>query len=998
MRNKISILILISVLLFFAVNSANSQQFTEMTEISLTEVMGGSAAWGDYDNDGDLDILLTGYTSSDFSVSKIYRNNGDNSFTEQTGISLTGVYYSSVAWGDYDNDGNLDILLTGEKYSSHNYDAISKIYHNNGDNSFTEQTGISLTGVENSSVAWGDYDNDGDLDILLTGFTGSSNTYVTKIYCNNNLITNSTPLAPSGLTATTTGSDVTFSWNKSSDTETPQNGLTYNLYVSTTSGGCQVKSPMADSSTGYRKVVQLGNMNHCNSYTLKGLTDGKYYWSVQAIDNAFAGSSWATEYSFIIDTTSPSAPQNLTVQPGNGQVILKWNKNIESDFLRYRIYSGTSANPTIKIDSTIGGILDTIKVITGLTNGTTYYFRITAVDSAGNESGFSNQVSAIPDDYEAPQVALLSPVGGEKWEEGSSQLIKWISSDNVRIQHHLVHFSIDNGQNFTRIDSVSGEVDSLLWTVSNKITKQGKVKVTSYDARGNSAFAVNTNPFEIVDITPPNVMLISQISGKTVEIANAESITWTATDNAGVQFIDLDYSVNGGTDWKPIAAHESNDGSYDWLIPDEQSENCKIRVIATDGVGLSDTSISAGAFTIVRIYPKLAAFPSVLSPLDTLVLEFTQAMDSAGFRSGCALYSQMYGDLTYHYRFYDNLRKAKLFLTESFTSRDTLSVLMTANSTTNIYGYGLDGNANGGFEGSPTDNLTLTIPVEIAGDFNNDDVVNFDDFAPFVLAWQGRDFGKELAPNRGEVPRITISPNQKYDVYDLTTFASLWNWTVGLRKALPMIADFPEVDFPVTQEGNSVMVKPNSADVIAYQYLVEYDPKVVGVKYSDNRLPKITETQMRMVDAFPDSGLLLISEGYFSASALPEMHLELLPKGRNPYEITIAYQTVLTDCTRVIGKRTIRLQPIPTKFALQQNYPNPFNPTTTIPYQLPEKAYVRISIYNLNGQFVETIVSKEQPAGYYSVVWNAGNVASGIYIYRIEAGSFHDVRKCAILK
>ena len=49
-------------------------------------------------------------------VSKIYRNNGDNTFTEQTSISLTGVDYSSVAWGDYDNDGDLDILLTGNQY------------------------------------------------------------------------------------------------------------------------------------------------------------------------------------------------------------------------------------------------------------------------------------------------------------------------------------------------------------------------------------------------------------------------------------------------------------------------------------------------------------------------------------------------------------------------------------------------------------------------------------------------------------------------------------------------------------------------------------------------------------------------------------------------------------------------------------------------------------------------------------------------------------------
>ena len=193
-----------------------------------------------------------------------------------------------------------------------------------------------------------------------------------------------------------TDSDVTFSWNKSTDTETSQNGLTYNLYVGATSGSCQIKSPLSDISTGYRKVVQLGNMNLCNSYTLKDLPDGKYYWSVQAIDNCFSGSPWAPEQCFRIIANPPSAPQHLTAISGNQQVTLRWNRNTESDFLRYRIYGGETINPTTKIDSTAGGILDTTKVITGLTNGTTYYFRITAVDSSGNESDFSNEVNATP--------------------------------------------------------------------------------------------------------------------------------------------------------------------------------------------------------------------------------------------------------------------------------------------------------------------------------------------------------------------------------------------------------------------------------------------------------------------------------------------------------------------------------------------------------------------------------------------------------------------------
>jgi hypothetical protein len=94
---------------------------------------------------------------------------------------------------------------------------------------------------------------------------------------------------------------------------------------------------------------------------------------------------------------------------------------------------------------------------------------------------------------------------------------------------------------------------------------------------------------------------------------------------------------------------------------------------------------------------------------------------------------------------------------------------------------------------------------------------------------------------------------------------------------------------------------------------------------------------------------------------------------------------------------------IPDEFALHQNYPNPFNPTTTIRYDLKENSDVVLQIYNLLGQNIRTLVNARQEAGYREVVWdgrnNVGNaVASGIYIYRIEAGNFVQTRKMVLMR
>ena len=299
-------------------NNGNNT-FTEQTSISLTGVGSSSVAWGDYDNDGYLDILLAGAASG--SISKVYHNNGNNSFSEESSIHLMGINQGSLAWGDYDNDGSLDILLSGFP------NLVSKIYRNNGINGFEEKASIPLTGVAWSSVSWADYDNDGDLDILLTGYNGNS---ISKIYRNNGF-SNTLPTVPTNLQTVINSNNITLGWDKSVDNETPQNGLTYNVIIGTSPGACNILSPMSDWNTGRRRVVSFGNAGHLNKKIIKNLHNGRYYWSVQAIDNTFAGSKFSEEQSFSIPNNfSDTEPASLNTplhfneggsHPGDGHGI-----------------------------------------------------------------------------------------------------------------------------------------------------------------------------------------------------------------------------------------------------------------------------------------------------------------------------------------------------------------------------------------------------------------------------------------------------------------------------------------------------------------------------------------------------------------------------------------------------------------------------------------------------------------------------------------------------
>ena len=357
-------------------NDGNGQ-FVE-TDFVIHGVWGGSGLWGDYDSDGDLDILVTGYSPGG-EVLKIYRNTGSDFIN--TNISLTGLRYAKAAWGDYDNDGDLDLLIAGEESASNR---VSKIYRNDGNEVFTDILNVNLAGVSWGAVAWGDYNNDRILDILLAGSDGTNK--ITKIYKNKLSTPNSEPLTPSQLSVVPQNNSAIFSWFPASDDETQQTALTYNLRIGTVPGGVDIVSPMALLGTGYRWVVAMGNTFQDTSWTVSNLPPGTYYWSVQAIDNAFAGSEFAPEESF---TIASAAVTGVSVKVKNNDVMLSWN--LSPGATQYHIYRG--AEPYISPEAIYAAVTDTFFVDpnAAVVDTIDYFYTIKAMNGA-TELGVSEQI------------------------------------------------------------------------------------------------------------------------------------------------------------------------------------------------------------------------------------------------------------------------------------------------------------------------------------------------------------------------------------------------------------------------------------------------------------------------------------------------------------------------------------------------------------------------------------------------------------------------------
>ena len=392
-------------------------------DAELTGVYKSSVAWGDYDNDGDLDILLTGADGSG-QWTRIYRNDS-GIFTDINAI-LTGVMSGSSEWGDYDNDGDLDILICGSQTTS--------IYRNDSGTFVDIEAGLAEVG--SGSAAWGDFDNDGDLDILLTGsdfFIG----IILKIYRNNSLVSNTKPEVPSNMQSTIIDDKIHFIWDKATDNETPQNGLSYNIVIGNSEYDVDFKSPMADVNNGYRTIPTFGNICQSLSYELILppnlpqilLPD---YWGLQAIDHSFAGSEFNIQGMDLGEIQYLNVKSNAIMEQDD---LLFWEILNLSSVVSYQVQIDNDSlfgDPEVNTVTSVGlkKLLNeksnysiALNELTGyenLQNDSTYYWRIKPNYIGGYLTVFTKD---IPSFIYNPTYSTPSPI--EVTVEGNLVTLTW---------------------------------------------------------------------------------------------------------------------------------------------------------------------------------------------------------------------------------------------------------------------------------------------------------------------------------------------------------------------------------------------------------------------------------------------------------------------------------------------------------------------------------------------------------------------------------------------
>ena len=872
-------------------------------------------AWADYDNDLDLDLMVV---ESD-QQNRLFRNDG-GVFTDVRGPSniansLTGV---SPAWADYDNDGDQDVYVT-------NWGDRNLFHLNNADGTFAEignNQGVADTGT-NRGASWGDYDSDGDLDLYVAN-VGSN-----RLYRNNGNANQWLQIELQGTASNASGIGAKLTANVGGQQQ----------FREVSGGSGYLSQPSLAQEFGLGTATQIDQLT--------------VVWPsgiVQTLDNLAANQVLSLVEASTIDVSIAdltslygqqiTVPIQVSETTGTGIVSAEIFLCYDGDLLTplSTDITGTllDANWSIETNIEDGGQIDTYKIAM----------------ATGN--------------------APLSGVG---------TLIN-------------VTFQIAD----TRVPASSElTLKHVLFNDGNPI----------YTATDGSLTILGTD---------------GTISSLPATIIPRETVTVTVVD------IDLDTDGAAGTDNVVVSIDNTSNGDTINLILNEG---------ATAGTfsATYDTEFGTSAIVDARIQAKAG---------DAIVATYADALDGAGAgptnRTATTnviggadgsveitLVSQP-GNPLY-------IQVTDADLNTSTSSAQTASVTVENTTTNDIFIVVLDeaDDNDDVFFGSLPTTAGASTGTEL-GTIEDDIVtVTYDDVVTLVGDQQNRTDNNDVIFPWGDaddndvlqafdaakilVHVLNGSPidEQASNVDDETITSGInpFDASLVLQKRVGLIATFPVQD-PTSENHPQGTASPklvpqtrNLSLVAGDGYLSIHATERGDLISGDLTLQGINGrvemgaelAEYLTASKTTDDGLRIVFAGAEAISGPGEL-LRIYGSAPGAIELSEA----IFNNGHITGTASgLTTMATPTSFALHPNVPNPFNPETTIRFELPQAAEVKLEVFDILGQKVKTLVSDELPAGTHAAIWHgrndAGNpVGNGVYLYRIQAGEFTQMRRMLLLK
>jgi fibronectin type 3 domain-containing protein len=783
------------------------------------------------------------------------------------------------------------------------------------------------------------------------------------------------PAAPAGLSAVGSDGLVTVTWTANTETDI----LAYRVFKGT-----------APNPTALAGAVLAGT----TVFPDAGLTNGTaYYYRLTAVDQSGNESAFSTDVQATptqaADTQAPAAPLDLSANAGDAEVSLTWTANTESDLASYRLYRGPTPSPTTLLTTIAAGTA--AHTDAGLTNGTAYYYRLTAVDQSGNESAFSTDVQATPTqaaDTQAPAAPLdLSANAGD-----AEVSLTWTANTESDLASYRLYRGPTPSPTTLLTTVAVGTTGHTDTGLSNGTAYY--YRLTAVDQSGNeSAFStdVQATPTQAADTQAPAAPLDLSANAGDAEV----SLTWTANQESDL----AEYGLYRGTTSGSLSARASvQAGTLEFVDSGLANGTTYVYQLTAKDNSSNESPLSAevSATPVAAVFPvirtqsfgsasrtsdfRMISLPGSGSVSMSTTFSGTAGTDWNAFRDTGASSS----DASVYLQAYDGSSNFDFVPGRGFwavstngwqvSSRDVEQVRLAGDGTYSVSlhdGWNVIGNpfdiavawsdvqaANGGISESldsysGTHSTAATMQPYVGYYFNNPGLSSLK--IPYLRAGAGKQIPEPAAA------RVTFSRRELESTVAIAFDDAARAGRDALDRASPP-SNFAVVHAAIVlDEGTNLRhdVRPNIQPASYELVVTAEEPGEITIT---------SDTPVWLISGNGSRTLAISSE----------------PTG---VPIVTRSRYTLVYGTRAEAE-VVRASIVPDQLTLEAAFPNPFDQMTTVEYALPEDGLVQVEVFDILGRHIAILDSRNRTAGRYASVWDGSRYPSGVYWITVRfAGS-----------